>query len=93
MNVIAGAALGEDAVFIGIRPERVRLSSDGEIRGRVSRVERTGADAYVSIATSAGTIVARVDAANVPDVGIELACGWEPQHVRRFDRVSGAALP
>jgi sn-glycerol 3-phosphate transport system ATP-binding protein len=80
---------GEDV--IGIRPEHVRLIAGGGLRGRVTRRESTGADAYVLVETARGEITARVPAALAvsPNDLVELELPAE--HVRRFNRVSGVA--
>jgi sn-glycerol 3-phosphate transport system ATP-binding protein len=80
---------GEDV--IGIRPEHVRLVAGGGLRGRVTRRESTGADAYVLVETARGEITVRVSAGLAVStndlVGLELPA----EHVRRFNRVSGVA--
>ena len=87
MNLLDGDPI------VGIRPEHVRVGPDGELRGRVTRRELTGADAYLLIETPRGEITARVPAAfgaNPNDlVGIEFPDAF----VRRFDRTSGTAIP
>jgi ABC-type sugar transport system ATPase subunit len=78
---------------LGIRPENVRLQNGGPLRGRVMAVESTGADAFVRMQTPKGELIARVSSAAVPAVGDEVAVALPPEHVRRFDRAGGAAIP
>ena len=86
MNVLDGDPL------LGIRPEHVRVVADSALRGRVTRREPTGADAYVMVETLRGAITARVPATlgvrAGDDVGLELPA----EFVRTFDRASGVAL-
>jgi ABC-type sugar transport system ATPase subunit len=93
MNLLSGSVFGlSDDVVVGIRPERIELAGDGDLRGEVRRVERTGADVYVYIASVAGPIVARVDAAsNVPQ-GAVVSCTYSAADMRRFDRATGKSL-
>jgi len=94
MNLLSGSAFGlGDRVVVGIRPERVLLRGEGVLRGEVRRVERTGADAYVHVASSAGPIVARVDVAAIAAPGTQVACELPEADVCRFDRVSGMSMP
>jgi ABC-type sugar transport system ATPase subunit len=93
MNLIDGAALGESSpCVIGIRPEHMLLRADGPLRGTVERIERTGADAYVYVASDAARLVVRVEAALAPAPGTQVGVAFAPEAIRRFDRSSGAAI-
>lgn len=74
MNLVPAAAFGfsgED--IIGFRPERARLVTEGmRLRGKVVRVEPTGADVYVHVATAYGVVVVRVDAQQAPQNGSDV---------------------
>ena len=54
---------------VGFRPERAHLSTRGRFVGVVKRIERTGADVYVHIATDAGAIVVRCATSELPRIG------------------------
>jgi ABC-type sugar transport system ATPase subunit len=86
MNVLDGSPLE------GIRPEHVRIVGDAALRGRVTRREITGADAYLIVETTRGEVTARVPADSTVRandfVGLEFPDEW----VRRFDRSSGVAV-
>jgi ABC-type sugar transport system ATPase subunit len=82
----------DGACIVGIRPEHVRLVSNGELRGRVLRREPTGADAYLDVETPQGTIVVRVRASDGAHSGDLVALDLAEPFVRRFDRSSGIAL-
>lgn len=93
MNLLPGVAFGfGDEIVVGIRPERLALAGDGELRGEVRRVERTGADVYVYIASAAGPIVARVDAGSIVSRGALVGCKYSSADMRQFDRATGTAL-
>ncbi len=77
---------------LGIRPENVRLHNGGSLRGRVTAVESTGADAFVRMDTPRGELIARIPAAAVPRVGEEISATLPREHVRRFDRTAGTAI-
>ena len=83
-----------DRVLLGLRPESVRLSSEG-IAARVEAVEVLGADAYVFCsATVAGAetrLAARVEAHAAPARGesVRLVAGGG---AHLFDPVSGERL-
>ncbi len=82
----------DDGAIAGIRPERVRLDPDGVLVGRVTRRETTGADVYLEIETTRGTIVARAPANDSARSGDSVALDLPAQCVRRFDKATGAAL-
>ncbi len=92
MNVLDRWPIGEPENIVAcVRPERVHMTMDGGVRGQVSRIERTGADAYVYVNGIGGTLVARVDASAVPAVGATVGLRWNAADLCRFDRASGIA--
>lgn len=78
-------------VTLGIRPEHVRLNAGGEVAGRVTSRETTGADAYVIVDTPRGSIAARVPSAMAVRAGDDVDLTLPEEFVRRFDR-HGVAL-
>jgi ABC-type sugar transport system ATPase subunit len=84
--------LRDGRVTIGIRPECIRCTGDGALRGRVMRRETTGADAYLDVETDRGTLVVRVSASDGARAGEPVALDLPPQFVRRFDSTTGIAL-
>jgi ABC-type sugar transport system ATPase subunit len=52
--------LNSDGAIHGIRPEYVRLSSAGSLKGRVARRESAGADAYLDVETERGNVAVRI---------------------------------
>jgi ABC-type sugar transport system ATPase subunit len=86
MNVVPGSAFGYSAhARAAFRPERARIVADGAFSGRVVRVERTGADVYVHLATAYGTIIVRVASSAPPELGAEVALAVDPQDVLQYD--------
>lgn len=51
MNFLKGAALGEAAETLGIRPEHLTVTPDGPIAGEVSHVEKLGGETLVYLRT------------------------------------------
>jgi ABC-type sugar transport system ATPase subunit len=93
MNILPGEAFGErPGVLVGVRPERVRLASDVALRGRLTRIERTGADSYASVETPHGFLVVRLDAREDVRNDTTVAIGFDASDLRRFDERSGAAI-
>jgi ABC-type sugar transport system ATPase subunit len=80
-----------DAI-VGIRPERVELTGDGGLRGRIVRREATGADAYLEVETARGAIVVRVGASREVRRGELVGLDLPARFVRRFDAESGMAI-
>ena len=66
----AGDTSGE--VKLGLRPQDLRVSDDGPIRGEVEAVERLGFDGYAFLKTAAGPVAARFEGAGV-EVGQSVA--------------------
>jgi ABC-type sugar transport system ATPase subunit len=82
----------DGGALVGIRSERVRLSADGALPGRVTRREATGADVYLEVQTDRGTIVARVPATDRTQPGEPVTLDLPAQWCRRFDPATGEAL-
>ncbi|MBV9028519.1 MAG: TOBE domain-containing protein, partial [Candidatus Eremiobacteraeota bacterium] len=82
----------EDGVTLGIRPECVELASDGEVRGRIVARETTGADAFLSIDTQRGRVLARIAAATAARNGDLIALRFPEGALRRFDTQTGRAI-
>ena len=82
----------QDDTVVGIRPERIAVSENGGLPGRVVRRESAGADAYLEVDTARGLLTVRVPAATVLHAGDGIALDLPPDALRRFDRVTGSAL-
>lgn len=82
----------DGATIAGIRPERIRLSPEGALRGRVVRRESTGADAFLEVATASGTLAVRVSAEEPARAGDLVALELPGDAMRRFDPQTGLAV-
>lgn len=78
--------------IVGIRPERVCVSPEGTLQGRVTRRENTGADVYLEVSTERGTLIARAPATNASQPGETVLLDLPAQWLRRFDPANGTAL-
>ncbi len=87
MNLLPGIAFGWPGDTIaGFRPERGALANgERSLRGRVERVERTGADVYVHVRTVHGTVIVRAPAFDAPTVGSETAIAVAEEDLCRYD--------
>ncbi len=79
-------------LILGIRPERIVVAAEGGLRGRVTRRESTGADAYLEVETERGPIVVRVRASDATRAGDAVALDLSSEWVRRFDSTTGKAI-
>ncbi|MGH7737740.1 MAG: ABC transporter ATP-binding protein [Candidatus Tyrphobacter sp.] len=99
-NVRAATALGVPPMnlvhdgpwIVGIRPEHVRIVETAALRGIVERCERAIGATYVSVRTERGPIVVQTAASSCKR-GDAVALEFDAAHVRRFDTISGAAIP
>lgn len=81
----------DGGVSVGIRPERILIRDDGELRGEVVEREFAGADWYLQVATPRGRLTVRVGA-DAPAIGVQVGLHFPAEWTRRFDRASGNAL-
>jgi multiple sugar transport system ATP-binding protein len=95
MNVLPAGALGNDSVRVGVRPEHLEVSADGELRAVVRVVEHLGHETLVVCDVSGARVVARQAADRpVPELGDEVGLSVPMGHRHHFDahterRVSG----
>ncbi len=90
MNFIPGAALGQTAAWIGIRPEAITVGGGGEVRmtGIVKLVEDLGADRFAHVALAGHTdqiVVARAANDAVHHPGSDVALTAPAAALARFD--------
>ena len=66
-NVLAGTAVGLDAAFVAIRPERIRIEPAGGagVRGIVTEITYLGATTLCAVALDGGATV-KVDRGDLP---------------------------
>jgi ABC-type sugar transport system ATPase subunit len=78
---------GENGAVIGVRPEHVRLWTDGlsgPIDGRVAYVEALGRETLIGVDTDGGRLVAAVEGRARLDVGAPIRLGLVESGLRRF---------
>jgi ABC-type sugar transport system ATPase subunit len=93
MNLLEGVTpFSTGNSIAGVRAENITISDGGEISGRVVRVERTGADALVHVATNFGTIVARCVPSLPLRSGDDVKLAVARDRVVRYDARSGALV-
>lgn len=80
------------ALTLGIRPEYVRLSGEGTLRGQVLVEEYMGSCSYVHVETSCGRWVIRSDVATGHRPGDLVGIELEADGVRLFDGQSGRCI-
>jgi len=87
MNFLDAPAHGfAQAVVLGVRPEHLRLSDDGMLRGRVTHQERLGADTNVLIRLdTAEALTLRLFGQYDFEVGSPIQLGYDPADVFLFD--------
>jgi multiple sugar transport system ATP-binding protein len=92
-------AVGATALVVGIRPERLTLGdadsavdADVAVEGRVEVVEMLGAEQYVHVVLSGGTLTARVSRDRPVRVDEPVTLTAAARHLHLFDPDSGAAL-
>lgn len=87
MNLLPGRAFDwPDDTVAGFRPERATLAAgDLALRGRVERVERTGADVYAHVRTPYGLVIVRTSASAAPVAGSDTAIAVAEEDLCRYD--------
>jgi multiple sugar transport system ATP-binding protein len=84
--------LGERDLMLGVRPEAVRLVSEGGLRGQVFGSEYLGTNQIVTINTEHGRVKARIGSEQrVPDGG-HVGLTFRAEKLSIFDRESGRSV-
>ncbi|MEM6309287.1 MAG: ABC transporter ATP-binding protein [Pseudomonadota bacterium] len=76
----------------GVRPEHIRLTSDGGYRAEVLATEYLGTTQIVTLATANGEIKARVNSDQVATPGETVGLDFAGETATLFDEASGRAL-
>ncbi len=79
------------AMTLGVRPEHIRLSDQGDFRAQVLAVEYLGTTQIVLLQSNFGELKARVDAAMPVSVGSSVALEFDGSTITLFDD-SGRSL-
>jgi multiple sugar transport system ATP-binding protein len=82
----------EGDLVLGIRPEHVRLSDDGALRGEIYGTEYLGTNQIVTVRTASGLVRARLPATVAAKTGSPVGLTFKPDRVSLFDKASGRAV-
>ncbi len=85
-------ALDERQLVLGVRPEHVRLSDAGALRGEVFGTEYLGSTQIVSVTTAHGLVRARLPASTRAEAGDQVGLTFVPDKLSVFDAASGRAV-
>jgi multiple sugar transport system ATP-binding protein len=80
-------------LVLGVRPEHIRFTDNGTLRGSVVAAEYLGTTQIVTLDTSSGTLKARVPSAQAVRPGEKLGLLFDPARLTLFEAATGRALP
>ena len=96
---VAARAAGSREVILGIRPEHLRLGSEGPVTAEqpaldatVELVEPLGGEALVHVRAGGHELTAKTRARELPDVGDRIQLVADGRRVHLFNAESGSAL-
>ena len=92
MNLVGGGGVlgGANGEVVGVRPEDLRVSSDGPIAATVTVVERLGSETVLDVQCSDGTQLAvRTPPRSGHAPGDSMRLLADPERLHRFDAASG----
>jgi multiple sugar transport system ATP-binding protein len=89
---MAREALAESDLVLGVRPEHVRVTDQGMVRGEVYGSEYLGTTQIVTVTTRYGALKARSPASVSFRVGENVGLDFRPDTLSIFDRQSGRAI-
>lgn len=85
--------LAERELALGVRPEHIRFSDDGALRGSVYGTEYLGTNQIVAVETARGMLKARVPADQTFRTGEPVGLELNGAKLSLFDCASGKAVP
>ena len=88
----AREALAESDLVLGVRPEHVRFTDRGMVRGEVYGSEYLGTTQIVTVTTRYGVLKARSPANIVFRTGENVGLDFRPDTLSIFDKESGRAI-
>jgi multiple sugar transport system ATP-binding protein len=89
---VAREARADSDLVLGVRPEHVRFSDRGMVRGEVYGVEYLGTTQIVTVTTRYGALKARSPASLSLRTGESVGLDFRPDTLSIFDRQSGRAI-
>ncbi|MBM3564603.1 MAG: ABC transporter ATP-binding protein [Alphaproteobacteria bacterium] len=84
--VLNGAGNG---LILGLRPEHIRIQSEGGIAATVKSSEYHGADTVITVGIGTETALVRAEGRRLAAAGDVLRLGWEAAAAHGFDAASG----
>jgi multiple sugar transport system ATP-binding protein len=84
--------VADSALALGVRPEDIRLASEGGIRGEIFGAEYMGTLQIVTINTAHGRVKARIPSVEQVRPGDNVGMHFDARRLIVFDRESGRAL-
>jgi multiple sugar transport system ATP-binding protein len=84
--------LDERALTLGVRPEDVRLVSEGGLRGQVFGSEYLGTTQVVTVTTEHGRVKARIPSDRRVADGVTIGLAFQPEKLSVFDQETGRAV-
>ncbi|MDQ0473567.1 ABC transporter ATP-binding protein [Labrys wisconsinensis] len=88
----AREAVAESDLVLGVRPEHVRFSEAGAVRGAVYGAEYLGTTQIVTVTTDYGMLRARAPSAAAFATGEAVGLDFRPEKLSVFDKASGRAI-
>jgi multiple sugar transport system ATP-binding protein len=88
----AREALAESDLVLGVRPEHVRFTDQGMVRGEVYGSEYLGTTQIVTVTTRYGALKARSPASVSFRTGENVGLDFRPDTLSIFDKESGRAI-
>ena len=94
MNFVDGRHFERGGVIVGVRPEDLRVASNGDaaLRGRIEVREPMGADAYLYVQSDAGPLIVRTPAQDAARVGDLVGLAVDPLKLHMFDPATEARV-
>jgi len=92
MNVVALSGLAGPGRLLGVRPEDVRIGTEGHA-AVVESVEYLGADSIVACRIGSEALSARLPRAAHFAAGAAVKLSWNPEAAHRFDAATGLRCP
>ena len=85
--------LAESDLVLGVRPEHVRFTDRGMVRGEVYGSEYLGTTQIVTVTTRYGALKARVARQHVVRTGESVGLDFRPDTLSIFDKAIGPGDP
>jgi multiple sugar transport system ATP-binding protein len=79
-------------LVLGVRPEHIRFSDSGAVRGRVFGAEYLGTTQIVTVETEPGRVKARLPASLPVEVGEIVSLAFSADRLALFDARTGSAI-